>query len=847
MALQDVLNKITFTGFDAAGEQTLTDSITELYNGSATARVTLDKVANDPTNLTIQFLANNANVPVVGGQPAYTVRIDDDFASDYRYIDQNGTSTAVTTTRVLMHEMIHAVEKLRDNYNTTDDFDGDTVALTNTIMAELGETSERISYTGVAGEDIMALGTNYSNGNVVDGAFVVRGGLDMSGNPADTSDVIFGANGSANQINGGGDADYIYGRDGNDTITGGAGNDYIDGGDDVDVAVFTGDCDDYTVTVTNGVYTITDDRAGSPDGTDTVTNVEYAQFADGTGLFNDTGIACPGQNVVLAIDVSGSMGDEIAAVQQSAQQIVESIFGTDQMPLNSRFAIITFNDTGALRTELQFTDQDSIAARKQAAIDAINQVSILGGGVEPLNGAVLSAAQGDAGPWLAGATANRVIVFSDEPAGDPGVRAAAVAAMNALNLTYEQPLTPSNANTPGSNFFEEVENTITPPTPTGSGSVYPVIVGGSSSAANDAQDLASQTGGQVIQAQSATEIVNALLQVTSTQVEFTGTDEGEEIVGNVNDNIIDALGGDDTVLPSGGVDMITLGDGADVVQGTLSDLNGDTITDFGVDDMLVIDNFTFDPSLGGVTYNEDNVVLSNDADSDGTPEFEMTLEGDFSGGDFLASQQGVDFYVSYETYLPELAEGQRVDAGAVNGINSSIFLTGDGTRTYDVDLKPADAGAAYNNALGVYEIDSAGNIVDVRILFENVKDGANTSAQVTGVENGNQVGFFVIQDGADFAAALAETDTLDFVTSVGAPANVENGEDALLSVNGTTANVTVFHSLNAEMNTDDAVHALSGILEDASGISIGFEDLLDTGDADYQDVLFEVTVSDLPL
>ncbi|MEO1116208.1 MAG: cadherin repeat domain-containing protein, partial [Pseudomonadota bacterium] len=47
------------------------------------------------------------------------------------------------------------------------------------------------------------------------------------------------------------------------------------------MAVFTGNWSDYTITESGGVYTVADNRAGSPDGTDTVTNVEVLRFADG--------------------------------------------------------------------------------------------------------------------------------------------------------------------------------------------------------------------------------------------------------------------------------------------------------------------------------------------------------------------------------------------------------------------------------------------------------------------------------------------------------------------------------------------------------------------------------------
>ena len=81
---------------------------------------------------------------------------------------------------------------------------------------------------------------------------------------------------------GGGGADTINGGAGNDLITGQAGDDIIDGGAGTDVAVFSGPRSAYTINFASG--TVTDNRTATPsftpDGTDTLTNVEVLQFSD---------------------------------------------------------------------------------------------------------------------------------------------------------------------------------------------------------------------------------------------------------------------------------------------------------------------------------------------------------------------------------------------------------------------------------------------------------------------------------------------------------------------------------------------------------------------------------------
>jgi FG-GAP repeat/RTX calcium-binding nonapeptide repeat (4 copies) len=77
-------------------------------------------------------------------------------------------------------------------------------------------------------------------------------------------------------------ANTITGGIGNDTLDGGAGNDTLDGGSGDDTAVFSGALASYIVTQSNGTFTITDLRGGSPDGTDTLTGIEHLQFSDTT-------------------------------------------------------------------------------------------------------------------------------------------------------------------------------------------------------------------------------------------------------------------------------------------------------------------------------------------------------------------------------------------------------------------------------------------------------------------------------------------------------------------------------------------------------------------------------------
>lgn len=117
---------------------------------------------------------------------------------------------------------------------------------------------------------------HYASGNVYN-AYLYNG---------DARSYIDNATGGAGNdaLVGNAIANALKGGGGNDTITGGAGNDAINGGSGTDTAVYSGHRANYLVSYNSATqkFTVTDQRSGAPDGTDTVTGVEYFQFTDGT-------------------------------------------------------------------------------------------------------------------------------------------------------------------------------------------------------------------------------------------------------------------------------------------------------------------------------------------------------------------------------------------------------------------------------------------------------------------------------------------------------------------------------------------------------------------------------------
>ncbi|RZJ47492.1 MAG: matrixin family metalloprotease [Brevundimonas sp.] len=167
----------------------------------------------------------------------------------------------------------------------------DTAIFSGSFSAySITTTNGVITVVGPDGTDTL---TNVERLNFADGTLVVGpNGIQLFNGTAN-NDVLTGTTSDDQMYGYGGDdviigdagADLIYAGAGNDAIIGGAGNDTIDGGDGSDTAIFSGSFSAYSVTTTNGVITVV-----GPDGTDTLTNVERLNFADGTLVVGPNGI-----------------------------------------------------------------------------------------------------------------------------------------------------------------------------------------------------------------------------------------------------------------------------------------------------------------------------------------------------------------------------------------------------------------------------------------------------------------------------------------------------------------------------------------------------------------------------
>jgi hypothetical protein len=107
-----------------------------------------------------------------------------------------------------------------------------------------------------------------------------------------------------NAIGGAGN-DTITGNSANNVLKGNGGNDTINGGGGINTAVFNGNYSEYTITSSSGTFTVTDNTAGR-DGTDTITNVRYLEFADLTYDTSDASTAPTPAGGALASALAGA-------------------------------------------------------------------------------------------------------------------------------------------------------------------------------------------------------------------------------------------------------------------------------------------------------------------------------------------------------------------------------------------------------------------------------------------------------------------------------------------------------------------------------------------------------------
>lgn len=217
-----------------------------------------------------------------------TTYMQDDIAAlQYLYganygASANNTDTTYTWNRTTGQALINGVGQGAPvaNYVLMTIWDGggnDTYDLSNyttNLSVDLDPGAWVVLDTSAAQAQRANLGNTGGGANYFARGNIANALTDPN-NPAETASLIENALGGTGN-------DTLSGNAIGNTFRGGGGNDTIDGRGGIDTVVYTGARSQYATSAVGGSVRLADQRLGTPDGTDTVSNVEFFQFSNRT-------------------------------------------------------------------------------------------------------------------------------------------------------------------------------------------------------------------------------------------------------------------------------------------------------------------------------------------------------------------------------------------------------------------------------------------------------------------------------------------------------------------------------------------------------------------------------------
>jgi len=153
----------------------------------------------------------------------------------------------------------------------------------------------------------------------------------------------------------------LNGGTGNDVLEGGGGNDVLAGGAGTDTARFSGTRSQYTLTAQAGGWLVT-----GPDGTDTLSGIEFARFSDATVPLS------PGNSAP-----SGSLTISGTAAQRSTLSVTSTLADADGMgPLAYRWQSsadgVAWSDVAGATTAAFTPGQDQVGLRLRVQVSWVD-------------------------------------------------------------------------------------------------------------------------------------------------------------------------------------------------------------------------------------------------------------------------------------------------------------------------------------------------------------------------------------------------------------------------------------------------------------------------------------------
>ncbi len=184
------------------------------------------------------------------------------------------------------------------------------------------------------------------------------------------------------------------------------------------------------------------------------------------------------------------------------------------------------------------------------------------------------------------------------------------------------------------------------------------------------------------------------------------------------------------------------------------------------------------------------------------------------------------------------------------------------THDYEGSVIFQSESAGYRNSLGSYKVSAEGLITDVQFHFPNASlpgSGGNTqsgTASDLSMQAGDQLGFFIVANGYSYNNSYSGMDfddgQLEFRNADGSIATITSVNPSLWFVDTDGAETKLvynsYHTAagigngNYQLNPDGIAHTVGLADTDAGLVTLGFEDLYNGGDKDFDDSVFSVDI-----
>ncbi len=188
---------------------------------------------------------------------------------------------------------------------------------------------------------------------------------------------------------------------------------------------------------------------------------------------------------------------------------------------------------------------------------------------------------------------------------------------------------------------------------------------------------------------------------------------------------------------------------------------------------------------------------------------------------------------------------------------TSVDITDD----YPVSVTFEGETAGYKNTFGYYKVEDDGTITDVELIWPNASAQGSGGDLIQGetkeflsVQTGDKIAFFIVSNGYSlndgYNGLDLETGALQFLNADGSIATLssqsprlyhtaEDGTQTLIKFNPYH---TAAYGDTVGLNPDSILHTTGVLKSDAGTITIGFEDLFNGGDKDFDDSVFTVDI-----